>query len=127
MIAAHSVALRGHHDDFNQAFRIGELRFDRRARRRGTLRNPLVPLGVHAREILHVGDIDLHRQQQRLVAVRFAQQAVDMAQHFARLASDVLLRVLGDLTREIDRTVVNSGFRKARTHVVTNDCHVNSC
>jgi hypothetical protein len=59
----------------------------------------------------------------RLVAVRFFEQTVDVAEHFARLTGDVLVRVFGDLAGEIDRAIVDGRFGKARADVMTNDCH----
>jgi hypothetical protein len=46
---------------------------------------------VHAGEVRHVGDVDLAAQDAGLVAAGFGQQAVDVAQHFAGLAGDVLV------------------------------------
>jgi hypothetical protein len=46
-----------------------------------------------------------------------------VAEHFARLARNVLVRVFCDLARELHRAVVDGGFGEARTDVMTNDCH----
>src|SRR5262249_21582605 len=57
-----------HAHDFDLVGRIGELRFDGGARGGLPGHHPLLPHGVHRREILHVGQEDLRRQQLRLVA-----------------------------------------------------------
>ncbi len=49
-----------------------------------------------------------------------------MAEHFARLTRDVLIRVFGDLAREVHGAVVHGDFREALADVMTNDCHEES-
>jgi hypothetical protein len=67
----------------------------------------------------HVGDVDLAHQDAGLVAAGFVQQAVDVAQHFAGLAFDVLGGVFGDLAGQVDGAVVDGDFGQALAYVQT--------
>ncbi|MNQ51636.1 hypothetical protein D3C85_656240 [compost metagenome] len=113
-------------DDFNQACRIGQFRFHRGARRRVAGGDPVVPHFIHAGEILHVGDVDLARQDASLVAARFHQQTVDVAQHFARLADDALRGVFRDLASQVDGVVVYRYFGEAFAYVQSCNFHASS-
>ena len=107
---------RRHHISTSHAG-LGQLGFHGGARRRAAGGHPFVPDRVHAGEVLHVGEEDLARQDAGLVAAGLGQQAVDMAQHFAGLAVDVVRGVFGDLAGQIDDAVVDRDFRQALADV----------
>ena len=56
-----------------------------RARASGPARHPRFPHGVHRGEVAHVGQVDRRRQDLRLVAAGFGEQAVDRREHLLRL------------------------------------------
>src|SRR5476649_2806540 len=81
--------------DLDLVGRVRELRLDRGARRGLAGHHPFFPGDVHAREILHVREEDLGRQELRLVASRLLQESVDLLEHLFGLPGDVLRRVVG--------------------------------
>src|SRR5438270_4715285 len=60
--------------DLDLVGRVGELRLDGGPRRGLPGRHPLLPHGIHRREVLHVGQEDLRRQQFGLVAAYLLQE-----------------------------------------------------
>ena len=93
--------LGGGHHHLDQPAGTRQRRDHGRARRRIGLVDPFVPGGVHAGEILDIGEENLAHQDARFVAASFGQQAVDVAEHFARLGFDALGSIFRDLAGQV--------------------------
>jgi hypothetical protein len=74
-------------------------------------------VNVHSREVGEIGDEDLRHEDARLVAADLGEKLVDRREHLTRLTGDVLRRIVGDLTGEVRRAVMNGRFAETCTGI----------
>ena len=86
--------------------------------------HPFIPRCVHAVEIIDVGNKNLTRQDARFITTRLCQQTINMAQHFACLALNIVRRVFCNLSCQVYRAIVNGDFRLSIAYMHASYIHV---
>src|SRR5437868_1464348 len=102
------LAKCGSYHDFDEVLGIRQPRLDRGTGRRLAGLDPFHPDLIHCRNLVHILEEYLAREDAILVSPRLGQQAIDMTENLSGLTANVCRRIrAGDLAGQVNHTVMH--------------------